>query len=183
MNISAALLALTVAVSAADDTSMTTRSLMFTVYETCSICPEGSTLSDPDATVMGMHIPCSTVEIAGKISLFRADYCIIARQACDCESTESDTDNTTESSRSDTDNTTESSRSDADNTTLQQDSPWYDLVGLDGQEAKDIIQAQFPELTVYVLPWGSIVTADYRTDRVRIYVDENNIVKVEPTIG
>ena len=172
MNISAALLALTVAVSAADDTSMTTRSLMFTVYETCSICPEGSTLSDPDATVMGMHIPCSTVEIAGKISLFRADYCIIARQACDCESTESDTDNTTESSRSD-----------ADNTTLQQDSPWYDLVGLDGQEAKDIIQAQFPELTVYVLPWGSIVTADYRTDRVRIYVDENNIVKVEPTIG
>ena len=172
MNISAALLALTVAVSAADDTSMTTRSLMFTVYETCSICPEGSTLSDPDATVMGMHIPCSTVEIAGKISLFRADYCIIARQACDCESTESDTDNTTESSRLD-----------ADNTTLQQDSPWYDLVGLDGQEAKDIIQAQFPELTVYVLPWGSIVTADYRTDRVRIYVDENNKVKVEPTIG
>ena len=36
---------------------------------------------------------------------------------------------------------------------------------------------------VVAIPEGSIVTADYRTDRVRVFVDANGIVRSAPTVG
>ena len=36
---------------------------------------------------------------------------------------------------------------------------------------------------VVIVPYGSVVTADYRTDRVRIYVDVEGIVVETPRIG
>lgn len=61
---------------------------------------------------------------------------------------------------------------------------WPELVGKDGQEAAKIIKEENPCLKeVIVLPDGSQVTQDYRTDRVRIFVDCNDKVVRTPVIG
>ena len=43
-------------------------------------------------------------------------------------------------------------------------------VGKTGEEAKNIILKDDPSIDVHVLPQGSIVTTDYRTNRVRVYM-------------
>ncbi|CAD6273285.1 unnamed protein product [Miscanthus lutarioriparius] len=48
---------------------------------------------------------------------------------------------------------------------------WPEVVGLSVEEAKKAILKDKPDADIVVLPVGSIVTADYRTDRVRIFVD------------
>ena len=48
---------------------------------------------------------------------------------------------------------------------------WPELVGLSVEEAKKVILKDKPDADIVVLPVGSIVTADYRPDRVRIFVD------------
>ena len=61
---------------------------------------------------------------------------------------------------------------------------WPNLVGMPGQQAKDIIERENTELTlVVIIPDGSPVTADYREDRVRIFVDEHGKVSQIPRIG
>ncbi|KAH7285684.1 hypothetical protein KP509_33G040900 [Ceratopteris richardii] len=60
---------------------------------------------------------------------------------------------------------------------------WPELVGLPGEEAKCKILAEDPNLTVVILPEGSFVTMDFRTDRVRIFVDDKGIVTKTPHIG
>jgi len=58
------------------------------------------------------------------------------------------------------------------------------LIGMAGEEAKAVIEAINPSLQVQVIPEGSMVTADYRLDRVRIFVGEGgNDVTREPQRG
>lgn len=60
---------------------------------------------------------------------------------------------------------------------------WRELVGQSGDNAKEKIKASHPDLTVHVVPKGSMVTMDYRVDRVRIFVDEEGKVSSIPRIG
>ena len=48
---------------------------------------------------------------------------------------------------------------------------WPEVVGFSVEEAKKEILKDKPDADIVVLPVGSIVTADYRPDRVRIFVD------------
>jgi Potato inhibitor I family len=62
-------------------------------------------------------------------------------------------------------------------------SSFPELVGLTGEQAKADLTAKYPALKVYVLREGSIVTMDYRMDRVRIFVDEDGVVSRPPKLG
>ena len=57
------------------------------------------------------------------------------------------------------------------------------LVGMTGEEAKAEIMAINPTLEVHIVPEGSMMTADYRLNRVRIFVDKNGKVAREPQRG
>jgi len=65
------------------------------------------------------------------------------------------------------------------------DGPWPECVGETGDWCMDHIVSLDPDLEehVFVLPEGSIVTMDYTTERVRIYVDEEGIVVSVPDRG
>lgn len=56
-------------------------------------------------------------------------------------------------------------------------------MGKTGEEAKDRILQDKPNANVQILPEGSMVTKDYRTDRVRVFVDEENRVASVPRVG
>jgi len=57
------------------------------------------------------------------------------------------------------------------------------LLGVTGEEAKATILNSDQSLSVDILPEGSMVTEDYRLDRVRIFVGENGNVSREPHKG
>jgi hypothetical protein len=64
--------------------------------------------------------------------------------------------------------------------------PELDLVGYTGEDAKFAILAattKEEEMNVFILPEDSMVTMDYRTDRVRVFVNEEGMVVRQPTIG
>lgn len=61
--------------------------------------------------------------------------------------------------------------------------PWKDCVGMKGEEAREKIQAEASDVKVQIVPHDSMVTADYRTDRVRIFVDESGKVARAPNRG
>ena len=56
-------------------------------------------------------------------------------------------------------------------------------IGLSGEEARRIINGVDANLTVHIVPEGSMVTMDFRTDRVRVFVDEGGIVRSAPNVG
>ena len=60
---------------------------------------------------------------------------------------------------------------------------WPDQMGQPAADAKALIETKEPCLTVILVPEGSAVTADFRTDRVRIFFDSNNMVVGIPQIG
>ena len=60
---------------------------------------------------------------------------------------------------------------------------WPELVGKTAVEAKAAIEAESPGLTVHIVPPNSMVTMDYRLDRVRIYEDDNGMVANPPQVG
>ncbi|CAF3531835.1 unnamed protein product [Rotaria sp. Silwood1] len=77
---------------------------------------------------------------------------------------------------------------------------WPELVGKNGQAAVNIIKKEtgkiiqmyidkfIPKITlgftnVVIVKEGAPVTLDYRTDRVRVFVDDKGIVRSVPTIG
>ncbi|GLJ16619.1 hypothetical protein SUGI_0285140 [Cryptomeria japonica] len=61
---------------------------------------------------------------------------------------------------------------------------WPELVGSDGQEAKEVIESENAYVVGIILVKGTIVTTDYNCHRVWIYVekDSGNVVSV-PKIG
>ncbi|KAL6619653.1 hypothetical protein ACP70R_034792 [Stipagrostis hirtigluma subsp. patula] len=48
---------------------------------------------------------------------------------------------------------------------------WPEVVGKSVEEAKKVILKDKPDADIVVLPRGSPVTMDYRSNRVRIFVD------------
>eukprot|EP00118_Oscarella_pearsei_P004223 m.17674 g.17674 ORF g.17674 m.17674 type:complete len:95 (+) comp27534_c0_seq1:468-752(+) len=60
---------------------------------------------------------------------------------------------------------------------------WAHLVGKTGEEAKEEILKENKDLKVEIMPPNSMATMDYRTDRVRIQVDENGKVSQPPRNG
>mmetsp|Transcript_9473 Transcript_9473/g.13199 ORF Transcript_9473/g.13199 Transcript_9473/m.13199 type:complete len:101 (-) Transcript_9473:398-700(-) len=62
--------------------------------------------------------------------------------------------------------------------------PWPECISKTGEDCKDlIIQDGLDSEKVVIIPEGSMVTGDYDTDRVRIYVDEDGIVQSAPKRG
>lgn len=60
---------------------------------------------------------------------------------------------------------------------------WPELVGKDANEAKELLEKE-TSLTIFLVPTGSVVTMDYRTNRVRITFDPtNNKVVKAPRVG
>ena len=60
---------------------------------------------------------------------------------------------------------------------------WPEVEGVPAQVAKHKILADRPDVKVDVLPYGSVVTDDYDTKRVRVYFDYfRNVVGV-PKVG
>lgn len=64
-------------------------------------------------------------------------------------------------------------------------SEWPELVGKTGEEAKEVIIATGgPGIkSVDIIPADSMVTSDFRTDRVRIFVDTSGKVARAPRVG
>eukprot|EP00178_Gracilaria_changii_P025149 TRINITY_DN76954_c0_g1_i1.p2 TRINITY_DN76954_c0_g1~~TRINITY_DN76954_c0_g1_i1.p2 ORF type:complete len:130 (-),score=14.09 TRINITY_DN76954_c0_g1_i1:134-502(-) len=61
---------------------------------------------------------------------------------------------------------------------------WNDCVGMDADEAIELIKAARPDLRrVVKVPEGSMVTMDMRHDRVRVYCNDDNIVTRPPRTG
>ncbi len=58
-----------------------------------------------------------------------------------------------------------------------------ELKGIHNEKAKESILKEHPNLQVYVVPEGAMVTMDYRMDRVRLYVNEEGIVVRPPRVG
>ncbi len=55
---------------------------------------------------------------------------------------------------------------------------WPNLVGIDADKAVETIKALHPNLNAIKVPSGSMVTMDYRTDRVRVFYDSyTNLVE------
>lgn len=52
-----------------------------------------------------------------------------------------------------------------------------------GEEAKKRIEEESPGISVHVIPQNSFVTMDYRTNRVRLYIDSSGKVAVAPKLG
>lgn len=66
---------------------------------------------------------------------------------------------------------------------LPQKKEWPELVGKDATEAKELLEKE-TNLSVFLVPTGSAMTMDYRTNRVRISFDSatNKVVKT-PRVG
>jgi hypothetical protein len=63
--------------------------------------------------------------------------------------------------------------------------PWPECMGLSGEECRTLIQATASDLrgNVFIMPENSMYTMDFRTDRVRIFVDGDGIVVKSPHRG
>ena len=57
------------------------------------------------------------------------------------------------------------------------------LSGMNGEEAKAILEKDHPSLSVHLVPEDSMVTMDYREDRVRIFVGKDGKVARVPILG
>jgi hypothetical protein len=61
---------------------------------------------------------------------------------------------------------------------------WPELVGRKLRDAVVVIKQELPRgALVQVLPQGAMVTMDYRLDRVRVFVSEDDRVSAPPMIG
>ena len=60
---------------------------------------------------------------------------------------------------------------------------WPELVGKDGKEASTIIESENKYVQAIIVLDGTPVTQDYLCDRVRVWVDGNNVVVHPPIIG
>ena len=66
---------------------------------------------------------------------------------------------------------------------MSDNGPWPECVGMTGEEATGKIRSLAPGVSIQVVPSNSMVTCDYRTDRVRIFVDDSGKVKDPPNRG
>ena len=62
-------------------------------------------------------------------------------------------------------------------------SSWPELVGVNATLAATAIAHDRPDVAVEVLPPGAPIIPDYNPLRVRVFVDNNNLVSKVPVIG
>ncbi|KAL0435642.1 UNVERIFIED_CONTAM: Inhibitor of trypsin and hageman factor [Sesamum radiatum] len=62
-------------------------------------------------------------------------------------------------------------------------SSWPELLGAAGEVAVGVIATENPKVSVTTVKEGIMVTADFRCDRVRVWVDKYGRVKLVPHIG
>ncbi|GFP96818.1 inhibitor of trypsin and hageman factor [Phtheirospermum japonicum] len=62
-------------------------------------------------------------------------------------------------------------------------SSWPELLHVWGQVAVAVIAKENPKVSVMTVKEGMMVTADFRCDRVRVWLDKYGIVKSVPQIG
>lgn len=62
-------------------------------------------------------------------------------------------------------------------------SSWPELVGTNGEAAVATIMRENQRVRAGTFKEGTRVTADFRCDRVRVWVDEHDIVTLVPKIG
>ncbi|KAE8009642.1 hypothetical protein FH972_006068 [Carpinus fangiana] len=63
-------------------------------------------------------------------------------------------------------------------------SSWPELVGVNGEAAAATIVRENPKVAgTVIVKEGMMVTMDFRSDRVRVWVDKNETVKQTPQIG
>ena len=62
-------------------------------------------------------------------------------------------------------------------------SSWPELLGTNGEAAVATIMRENQRVRAGTFKEGSRVTADFRCDRVRVWVDEHDIVTLVPKIG
>lgn len=62
-------------------------------------------------------------------------------------------------------------------------SSWQELVGINGEAAAQIIVKENPRVKAFTVPEGSLVTTDFRCDRVRVFINHQHIVTQVPKIG
>lgn len=60
---------------------------------------------------------------------------------------------------------------------------WPELVGMNGEAAVYVIMAENPKVRARTVDENSIVTGDFRCDRVRVFVNDHGTVIREPRIG
>jgi hypothetical protein len=61
--------------------------------------------------------------------------------------------------------------------------PWPECVGKSGDDCASLIQSNAPDANVQIVPWDSMVTMDFRTDRVRVWTNEAGVVDKIPSRG
>ena len=62
--------------------------------------------------------------------------------------------------------------------------PWHEFVGMKGSDAKHRLSLDCSELNeITVLDQHSLMTMDFKLDRVRIFVDDQGIVVRAPSKG
>lgn len=63
--------------------------------------------------------------------------------------------------------------------------PWPECIGLSGSDCVRLIEENAEDVRgrVHVVPADGMVTMDYRTDRVRVFVDKNGFVQTAPSRG
>ena len=67
---------------------------------------------------------------------------------------------------------------------LNSNGPWQECLNSDEDCCVDNLKSVGPDLNINVVPQGSIVTADHRSDRVRIWYNiDSNLVVRAPRIG
>ncbi|KAJ4840552.1 hypothetical protein Tsubulata_024179 [Turnera subulata] len=62
-------------------------------------------------------------------------------------------------------------------------SSWPELLGARAEDAVKVIEEENPYVGAVLVPEGSVVTADFRCDRVRVWFDKHGIVISVPRIG
>ncbi|KAI4313386.1 hypothetical protein L6164_026373 [Bauhinia variegata] len=62
-------------------------------------------------------------------------------------------------------------------------SSWPELLGANGEEAVKKIDKENPYVRAFVILKGTIVTMDYRCDRVRVWINKHGVVVEVPRIG
>ncbi len=71
-------------------------------------------------------------------------------------------------------------------TESKREGPWPECVGKTGEECKTLIEATGSDdfkANVHIIPEDFMVTMDFRTDRVRIFVDGDGLVVKIPHRG
>ncbi|WCJ23955.1 Serine protease inhibitor potato inhibitor I-type family protein [Euphorbia peplus] len=68
-------------------------------------------------------------------------------------------------------------------TTCEGKDSWPELVGMNGDAASVIIMIQNPKVNALTVKEGSMVSGDFRCDRVRVFIDESQSVTEVPQIG